>query len=107
MGVGLGRCRERGWGGCRTSQRRSRARRRRMRPTTRRRPPPPPPLPPRTRRAFNATRWNSYAARRKTPPVCAAREPTKRPSTSTELECTHRSTSSRDGAAASLPVNAS
>jgi hypothetical protein len=70
----LGRCREReGEGGewgdvgvcpcCRTSQRRSRACRCRLRPATRRRA-----HPPLTRRAFTASRWSTYAARRRPPP---------------------------------------
>jgi hypothetical protein len=54
--------------------------------------------PPRTRRAFVASWWNTHAARRREPPNCTALAPTSRPSTSAESECTHRSASSRDGA---------
>ena len=63
--------------------------------------------PPRTRRAFVASRWNTYAARRREAPSRTALAPTSRPSTSAESECTHRSASSRDGASAGSPVNAS
>jgi hypothetical protein len=63
--------------------------------------------PPRTRRAFGAARWNTYAARRREAPSRTALAPTSRPSTSAESECTHRSASSRDGASAGSPVNAS
>jgi hypothetical protein len=63
--------------------------------------------PPRTRRAFVASRWNTYAARRRESPSRTALAPTSRPSTSAESECTHQSASSRDGASAGSPVNAS
>jgi hypothetical protein len=43
----------------------------------------------RTRRAFTASRWNTYAARRREAPNCTALAPTNRPSTSAESECTH------------------
>ena len=64
--------------------------------------PPPPAAAPRprtrTRRASTASRRNPYAARRNSSSIAAARAPTSLHATTTALECTNLSASSRDGA---------